>query len=1264
MADPVEAPDVIAPDHAAVGATADDNSLRDNFVKSRTGNAARGAVNDSWIRALEGAPKAVEAVKPPPPVAPGLPPGAPIGMQILHGIKASAKDVAVGVIKGETAVVKDVGLGVLDSPRQIIGGLIDYHNNIMKFADDIVAHAEKAGLPNVYFQAFNKQGKWDPKVMTPDEYHAGVAAGTEGLFQLPTTGGSEQVTGRAIRAITTFLAAKKPAAAAEGGVVGNVFSDAFAGATGVDPNDKRLSNTVDAVVPNAITDWLKVKPEDEGTFLGRIKSGLEYAGLGQAVSGVVSGLRAGKDWWQGLNKSSLDSTAAPAIEGTAPRAGTRVATGAADDVVMATGGHQDESPGGAQRRPVAGAARTAKEHVPDVAADAAGKAAEEEIDTLGVERRGPSRAPGEGVPPPARNWTAEPAAPQTFLPTSFNPGAPLVTVRTADKLAATDFLAGRPGVNPIKINLDRINTAQDIKDVLAQVSTQLPKNPVQSHETTVALSQQLGLSVEDFLKGYKGANLNAAEVTAMRFVLNDSARQVSDLAKLATDPGTATPQAMATFIKAFSVHRAMEQYAENAANESGRTLNAWGIMAGHATDQAKMVQKLVDNAGADNIKDVARKISELADDPAKVSAFIGQTSRNSGRDGTMFAYYNVILSNPAIILKKLASDAIMGGWNVMTRYAAEKWGQQGAVAPGETSELLHGYMGSFGDGVRAAGTAIRMGESQFLHDYQTMDALHSSRLAAVTDSAPESIGLKPTYGAMEFLKSSLPTSWIGAADDFAKVINYRAALRSLSYREGFNRGLAGDEMATFQREMMANPSEALHDQAVNQALYHTFQEPLTGIGLKLQNAADAFVWPVAGTDYEIPVGRVIAPFIKIPTNIARWSYNNSPLPLALPTDHWKEFMASSPANHDIGMARIGLGTGLGLIVGSAALNGYITGRGPSDPEHQAAWRRAGNEPYSVRNPFDGKWYGYNSIEPTGMYTAAIADAFNIMKFAHDDDRQSIAASVIMGVGQAALSKSYLFGTAQLFEALNDPERKGTSWFDRLGAGMIAPSLGAAARRAQDPWARAHYGFLDDVENRLPYLSEGLPFSRTMWGDPIPLHAGFLPPFSSFEPTAGVARAVSPISVGPSMPVQPIDKWVWDNRDAFPNGPDGRLGLMKPGRYVTFDSDVDRRLSAKVELEPKEHDRYQVLAGNGSKEPHTGLGAKDYLNALLAGTNPDNAAQQMWDTATPTFKSMMVLRVVNEYRVAAKKQLMDEFPRVRQAVEAGMQQRQQAMTPQQ
>ena len=1080
-------------------------------------------------------------------------------------------------------VAKDVGKGLLDAPRQIAGGLLDYGNNLMKFADGVVKQAEDAGLPNIYFQLVDKDGKWSPQVMSTEQFRTAQAAGDAGIFQVPTTGDPDTITGSIVRAATTFLAARKPTMAGAGETAGtgaNLLADTLGGATGTDAGQPRLSNLIDGIAPNFATDWLKASPEDEDTLLGHLKAGLEYLGMGAAFKGVAKALTTAKQMGSASGVTDALDQTVPAEAG-APGA-----------------------PG------VAGVPHVDKGFT---------------LDNL------PESALGQ--------W-AEATKP---LP------AEAVQVAPEFHDLAQRFMAGDPGANPVRVNLDTISAPEHIKELIGRVSAMLPEREVQSWGETNIMAQTLGVQPADLMAGMQGngSALSAAELRAASMVSISTATQAGELATAAMAPG-ATEADMQAALRAVGIHFQVAQYVAQVQGEAGRALNILGQVQKATPGYVQAVNDLIQNSGATDAKALLERIADLGNpetggDPAKISAYLGQVAQGNAAQGRgLTVYYNVLLSNPATVVKKFVSDIGMGFWNTAVTALAERTGS-GAVSPGEAMQLAFGYAQAQKEALRLAGKALVAGESQFHGGASTLEGF-SPRLGALTEGAQEALDhTAPTQAAWEYLRAALPTSWIGSVDDWAKYSHYAAEVSRLAFRDSVDKGLTGEAQAEAIATMRANPPPAIQEQAWGAAQRLAFQEPLSGFAQNLQD----------GRDNLGVFGRVIVPFIKVPMNILKFSYTNTPLGAAFPSSAIRAELEAGGASRDMAIARMGLGGMVAWAAADGVLNQQITGGGPKDPELARAWRAAGNQPYSIKVGND--WYGYNHLEPTGMLVSIIGDTMDTMRFAHEQDADTLAASLMFGIGNAVLSKTYLQGLAGFFEGMNNPQKDGSKFAFNVVASMATPPGAAAAAQAIDPWVRAHQGLIQQMQARLPYMSQGLPPARTLWGDAIPATDHFLPPFSG----TAAARMLSPVSVVPGDRAEPIDTWIWNNRDAFPKAEDGRLGIRKLSQTQAFN--LGPGVTVNMPLTDQAHDRLQVLAGNELKAPigNTQMGAKDYLNALVQGTNPDTETQKQWNGATPAAQAFIVQKVVRKFQEAARKQLLNEYPDIADSVASvGMQRAQQ------
>jgi len=296
-----------------------------------------------------------------------------------------------------------------------------------------------------------------------------------------------------------------------------------------------------------------------------------------------------------------------------------------------------------------------------------------------------------------------------------------------------------------------------------------------------------------------------------------------------------------------------------------------------------------------------------------------------------------------------------------------------------------------------------------------------------------------------------------------------------------------------------------------------------------------------------------------------------------------------------------------------ASRGVITGKLSENPGVRSAQMRKGIQPYSIR--FGDKLYSFNRGDPLGMFLGLSADVVEVMKYADDEDANEVAAAAVVALAQNLTSRTYMRGLSEFITAMDDPERYMERYLQRQAATFVPyTSLVAQAERTMDPTLRATYSVMDQIRSRTPGLSDELPPRRNLWGNPIVLEGGFGWDF------------VSPIYT--STEIESLaDQEIIDNE----------VNIRMP-RNVLGQGEF------AVELLPKEYDRYVELAGRDVKVD--GLGLKDYLELkLIPG--------RLYQNATPGpdgMRAVLIRKTVNAFRDAAKLQLQEEKPWLKQALE--------------
>ena len=272
-----------------------------------------------------------------------------------------------------------------------------------------------------------------------------------------------------------------------------------------------------------------------------------------------------------------------------------------------------------------------------------------------------------------------------------------------------------------------------------------------------------------------------------------------------------------------------------------------------------------------------------------------------------------------------------------------------------------------------------------------------------------------------------------------------------------------------------------------------------------------------------------------------------------------------------------LGTMLSGWLASQAVQGNITGSGPTDAGQRQVWLANGNQPDSFRAP-DGNYYSWDKLAPAlrgpmmaaGAYADA-AQAFNVAQarqesagpqaYGVQDPRMAAAAQLLAEVGHQLMSATPLRTFANLYDAVGSGAS--VQGAGLAGAGDIASSVlgglvpfsGTVRSVAQmtDPLQRQTLNavtpqqlpqsVLENVLQNIPGARENLPARQDVLGRPVsnPLQglgemlparqaAGLGTPLLQAMETANVAPSASPRTVpyGPyeQIALTPAEQRTW------------------------------------------------------------------------------------------------------------------------------------------
>ena len=815
---------------------------------------------------------------------------------------------------------------------------------------------------------------------------------------------------------------------------------------------------------------------------------------------------------------------------------------------------------------------------------------------------------------------------------------PVIKIDAKTKKAAAAFLKGEPGVTlPPRgtarreagdtdllvgnINIARMGGPDDVREAVARTA-KLFENKVtgdiQGNDQTIALANEIAADPErmtEVLMRGRGKGFSAAEVTALRFMVQQSSNDLRVLGQKVS-AGTASEVEQFTFLRQMAFHASLLGQASSAARESGRALQAFQIPAKGAEEQRQFIERFLQQSGGDT-QQMAAMVAAL-DTPEGLNTFVRQSQRASASDVLLEAWINGLLSGPQTHVVNMTSNSLVALWQVPERLLArgirDLTGGDG-VAAQEVTGLLYGLTRGSVDGLRMAGRALRSGESTDI-----LTKIEARRQEAISSTSLGIENMGPISHGVDLLGEvvRLPGRFLTAEDEFFKAVGYRMELNSRAFRTAASEGLEGEAMARRVQQIMNDPPEDLRLAAIDASRINTFTNPLNEGGRSFQRAIS-----------KLPAARVIMPFIRTPVNIMKFVGMRSPLaPLA---KSFRADLMAGGARRDLALARMGLGSMVMAAAADMSMSGILSGGGPTDARLRSALRRTGWQPYSIR--VGDQWVSYNRLDPIGATLGIGADLAEILGQAERVDGEAAAAAAVMAVSQNIVSKTYMSGIADVMEvfASVSPElgaSRGEEWLKRLG-GSVVPAGAAQLTRVLDPTLRQTQGIVDQIRSRVPGYSEDLPPRLNLWGDPILLTGGVGPDIMSPLWTSPVRQS-------------PVDD------EIVANG----AGIRMPGRVI-----------GDVELTPEQYNRYVELAGNELKDPSTGLGARETLEAIIAGKHSLSSEYQSAQPGPDGGKALIIGEVVTKFRQAARAKMIEEDAELRNAVETRIKERAKALEPQ-
>jgi hypothetical protein len=1084
---------------------------------------------------------------------------------------------AVANPRNVSAVLRNVS----EIPSAVASGGIRGIDAIIGIGDML-----QEAMPVPGLQLFDLEGNFDPKFVGADEIARDTKIKNEaGYSAVPNfIGEAETPVGNATQGIAQFLAGF--------GLAGRALKAAAYGATSIpfwmrasgqgmfsdfaafDGHEERLSNWLaqegNPEIVRTVGSLLAAE-QDDTELEGRLKNVLEGVGLDVAFGTLLSGIKSMKK------------------------------------------------------------ARRAKA---DLGAETYAEAARK----LEAEALASGTLPSSGKDPLAAIGSSDPSAPLVVK------SPPLGTTDPAAGVASSSLTGAKKvplETGDVFINFARINTEEDVKSVIRQMaeasSAEIQKAQrgiVSNKATEIAADAKYDEAFQSIMSRRVGEGVPPQDVQlAMRRLWASSAEKLMEAAK--AFEGSTTAENALAFRRMVLVHKMIQEQVLAVRTETARALQQWSIPAGAvAKDKIDAINKAIaDGGGLDATVEMARQFAAISDrvalDPRNMAKLDNVVEETAGaktlqavQEGWkavslmsgVKTHFRNIISNTGMIYSAIAERAVAARLAGLIDEPTE-------VAVGEASRFATGVIHNLGDAWRDAVETFRTGNMK-LGESQVESG---NRALAITQLNP-----KTSIGAAVQKLAAAPTSFVfgalQASDQFFKTLNYSGEIYAQAWRkavkEGTAQGKTIEEIKERALELMNAPSRDIKDAATAQAAKATFTE----------DPGKITKWLMQGRE-KIPGAHFVVPFLMTPGNIFRTSMLSTPLAPLM--SRYKEAIAKGGAEATLARTRMGIGSSVMLTTMDLALNDKISGGGP-DPQSSEykTLIRTGWRPYSVK--IGDKWVSYRGLEPfttvIGM-GADIGESIKKMDNASGDTSDTfaalsdMAASMIFGVGQNMLERSYLTGMADLIDAVRQSDTKGPQWFEKFVSSFV-PRILLDARQVTDPTIYDARTLIDSIKQKIPGMQGDLVQRRDEWGRGLKMDSG-------------LGRAydiISPLTVTKSNP-EPIDKVLLEQG----------LSLGIRNREISVEG-VRINISNRADV----HNRFLQLRGS-TKPSDLGLAGKklkakygdltslEVLNQVVTGKHRLSSKYDEEDDGQDGGKHKLLRSILTDYSRAATAKTLEEFP---------------------
>jgi hypothetical protein len=523
------------------------------------------------------------------------------------------------------------------------------------------------------------------------------------------------------------------------------------------------------------------------------------------------------------------------------------------------------------------------------------------------------------------------------------------------------------------------------------------------------------------------------------------------------------------------------------------------------------------------------------------------------------------------ILSGFKTHAVNIGSNTYTMLTMPMEKAIGAAIKGNRADMvkaLRMYQGfAYGSlsSAKGAYAALKSGQTKLDADYSIME-----------DGKMVKEGYIPLWAGGGIIRA--PTRLLAAEDEFFKQINFRAFVYSEAVTAGRELIKRGEINPLTEKPYTKADLAKYVDDEVEKAVNIQMEQAMTGRASDeaLAPTADAAIQYGRTTTFtqgldgkvsqgiskavtDFPILRQINPFVRTPLNLLSYTVQRSPLFLL--SGRWRrDFMAGGTRQGEA-ITRASVGSGLAYYFYNLALEDKITGSGETLTTDQLKGLQdiAGYDKNSVITE-DG-YANVQRLSPALDLMTIMASIHELNKFGNKDAADEMAMGVTMVITEMMRDKSFMQGIDDFFNAIDEPERYGTSYMANRAGALIPYSglLKSINQELADPKNRKIWTVLDGFYRNTPGLSDALDPHYNILGE-----EKFVPEFYGVD-------SASPVGFSELKDNPLADEWM----NALENGIPYNVG-MPPTNKDGIDL-TDRAFATDTDGKPLNPERERGTA---------------------------------------------------------------------------------------